>query len=46
MQALRAVVGRGSAAAMPETRLALATSFRVAFAYRSLQRLGAVGRGA
>jgi len=40
MQALRAVVGRGSAGGDAATRLALATSFRVAFAYRSLQRLG------
>ena len=40
MQALRAVVGRGSAGGDAQTRLALATSFRVAFAYRVLQRLG------
>ena len=40
MQALRAVVGRGSAGGDAQTRLALATSFRVAFAYRLLQRLG------
>ena len=40
MQALRAVVGRGSAGGDAQTRLALATSFRVAFAYRGLQRLG------
>jgi len=40
MQALRAVVGRGSAGGDAATRLALATSFRVAFAYRALQRLG------
>ena len=40
MQALRAIVGRGSAGGDAQTRLALATSFRVAFAYRLLQRLG------
>ena len=40
MQALRAIVGRGSAGGDAQTRLALATSFRVAFAYRILQRLG------
>ncbi len=40
MQALRAIVGRGSAGGDAQTRLALATSFRVAFAYRVLQRLG------
>jgi twitching motility protein PilT len=40
MQALRAIVGRGSAGGDAQTRLALATSFRVAFAYRTLQRLG------
>jgi twitching motility protein PilT len=40
MQALRAIVGRGSAGGDAQTRLALATSFRVAFAYRMLQRLG------
>jgi twitching motility protein PilT len=40
MQALRAIVGRGSAGGDAQTRLALATSFRVAFAHRMLQRLG------
>ena len=40
MQALRAIVGRGSAGGDAQTRLALATSFRVAFAYRVMQRLG------
>jgi Tfp pilus assembly pilus retraction ATPase PilT len=40
MQALRAIVGRGSAGGDAQTRLALATSFRVAFAYRLMQRLG------
>jgi twitching motility protein PilT len=40
MQALRAIVGRGSAGGDAQTRLALATSFRAAFAYRLLQRLG------
>jgi Tfp pilus assembly pilus retraction ATPase PilT len=40
MQALRAIVGRGSAGGDAQTRLALATSFRVAFAYRLFQRLG------
>jgi len=40
MQALRAIVGRGTAGGDAQTRLALATSFRVAFAYRVLQRLG------
>ena len=40
MQALRAIVGRGSAGGDAQTRLALATSFRVAFAYRPLVRLG------
>jgi twitching motility protein PilT len=40
MQALRAIVGRGSASGDAQTRLALATSFRVAFAYRLLRRLG------
>jgi Tfp pilus assembly pilus retraction ATPase PilT len=40
MQGLRAVVGRSSAGGDAQTRLALATSFRVAFAYRVLQRLG------
>ena len=40
MQALRAIVGRSSAGGDAQTRLALATSFRVAFAYRVLQRLG------
>jgi Tfp pilus assembly pilus retraction ATPase PilT len=39
-QALRAIVGRGSAGGDAQTRLALATSFRVAFAYRVMQRLG------
>jgi Tfp pilus assembly pilus retraction ATPase PilT len=40
MQALRAIVGRASANGDAQTRLALATSFRVAFAHRVLQRLG------
>jgi Tfp pilus assembly pilus retraction ATPase PilT len=40
MQALRAIVGRASAGGDAQTRLALATSFRVAFAHRVLQRLG------
>jgi twitching motility protein PilT len=40
MQALRAIVGRSSAGGDAQTRLALATSFRVAFTYRMLQRLG------
>jgi len=40
MQALRAIVGRASAGGDAQTRLALATSFRAAFAYRVLQRLG------
>jgi len=40
MQALRAIVGRASAGGDAQTRLALATSFRVAFAYRVMQRLG------
>jgi twitching motility protein PilT len=40
MQALRAIAGRGSSGGDAQTRLALATSFRVAFAYRVLQRLG------
>jgi twitching motility protein PilT len=40
MQALRAIVGRSSAGGDAQTRLALATSFRVAFGYRLLQRLG------
>jgi Tfp pilus assembly pilus retraction ATPase PilT len=40
MQALRAVAGKNTSGGDAQTRLALATSFRAAFTYRSLRRLG------